>query len=88
MPQRLLRYNVLARMEHELPAHSYVIYLLDDGEIRQSPLKWATPIKSDVVQFQFENIVPLLREMTLSLYHLQMMERKCHISIDTPLPED
>lgn len=56
MPERLLRYNVLARIEHKLPVHSYVIYLLDDGEIKPSPLKWATPIKSDVVQFQFENI--------------------------------
>jgi len=56
MPQRLLRYNVLARMEHKLPVHSYVIHLLDDGEIKPSPLKWATPIKSDIVHFQFENI--------------------------------
>jgi predicted transposase/invertase (TIGR01784 family) len=56
MPERLLRYNVLARIEHQLPVHSYVIYLLSDGEIKPSPLKWATPIKSDVVQFQFENI--------------------------------
>lgn len=56
MPDRLLRYNVLAKIEHKLPVHSYVIYLLEDGEIKQSPLNWATPIKSDVVQFQFENV--------------------------------
>jgi predicted transposase YdaD len=56
MPERLLRYNVLARMEHKLPVHSYVIYLLEDGVIKQSPLNWATPIKPDVVQFHFENI--------------------------------
>lgn len=56
MPERLLRYNVLARIDYKLPVHSYVIYLLDDGEIKQSPLNWATPIKADVVQFQFENI--------------------------------
>ncbi|GAC1367972.1 MAG: hypothetical protein NVSMB44_34140 [Ktedonobacteraceae bacterium] len=40
MAERLLRYNVLARSEYKKPVRSYVIYLLKDGSVQPSPLRW------------------------------------------------
>ncbi len=56
MPERLLRYNVLARSEYQLPVYSCVIYLLKDGDIQQSPLYWTVPTGQEVLQFTFASI--------------------------------
>jgi predicted transposase/invertase (TIGR01784 family) len=56
MPERLLRYNVAARYEHELPVLSFVIYLLKDGNIVPSPLRWTVPTGQEVLQFHFHSI--------------------------------
>lgn len=53
MAERLLRYNVLARNEYGLPAVSWVIYLLKDGEVPHSPLNWTAPGGQEVLQFYF-----------------------------------
>lgn len=56
MAERLLRYNVLARSEYNLPVLSCVIYLLKDGNIPRSPLSWTVPTGQEVLLFSFENI--------------------------------
>jgi predicted transposase/invertase (TIGR01784 family) len=56
MPERLLRYNIAARYEHELPVLSFVIYLLKDGNIVPSPLRWTVPTGQEVLQFHFHSI--------------------------------
>ncbi len=56
MPERLLRYNVAARYEHELPVLSFVIYLLKDGNIVPSPLIWIVPTGQEVLHFHFHTI--------------------------------
>jgi predicted transposase/invertase (TIGR01784 family) len=56
MAERLLRYNVLARSEYNLPVLSCVIYLLSDGNIPRSPLSWTVPTGQEVLLFSFENI--------------------------------
>src|SRR6185312_10509586 len=56
MPERLLRYNVLTRSEYQLPVLSCVIYLLKEGIIQLSPLKWTTPTGQDVLLFHYESI--------------------------------
>src|SRR5436305_11281695 len=43
MAERLLQYNVLARMQFKLPVLSCVIYLLKDGNVPISPLVWTIP---------------------------------------------
>lgn len=53
MAERLLRYNVLARSEYGLPVVSWVIYLLRDGNVPQSPLRWTTPGGQEVLEFHF-----------------------------------
>jgi len=56
MAERLLRYNVLARSEYNLPVLSCVIYLLRDGNIPRSPLTWTVPTGQEILLFSFENI--------------------------------
>lgn len=56
MAERLLRYNVLIRCEYKLPVLSFVIYLLKDGQIQQSPLRWDVPTGQEVLWFHFESI--------------------------------
>lgn len=56
MAERLLRYNVLARSEYNLPVLSFVIYLLSDGKVPQSPLSWKVPGGQEVLQFHFRSI--------------------------------
>ena len=53
MPERLLRYNVLARSEYKLPVLSCVIHLLRDGVIWSSPLHWAIPTGQEILQFAY-----------------------------------
>src|SRR5947209_1406235 len=56
MSERLLRYNVLTRSEYKLPVLSFVIYLLSDGKVPQSPLSWTVPGGQEVLQFHFRSI--------------------------------
>ena len=56
MAERLLRYNVLARTQYNLPVLSCVIYLLRDGDVPKSPLRWTIPNEQEVLQFHFESI--------------------------------
>lgn len=56
MPERLLRYNVLARSEYNLPVLSCVIYLLRDGNVQPSPLRWTVPTGQDILEFHFGSI--------------------------------
>jgi predicted transposase YdaD len=56
MPERLLQYNVLAKGEYKLPVYSCVIYLLQDGNIKQSPLRWEMPDGQEVLKFNYESI--------------------------------
>ncbi len=56
MPERLLRYNVLARSEYNLPVLSCVIYLLKDGTVKQPPLSWDIPTRKNMLQFEYETI--------------------------------
>jgi predicted transposase YdaD len=45
MAERLLRYNVLLRSEYKLPVLSCVIYLLRDGSVPPSLLRWSVPTR-------------------------------------------
>lgn len=56
MAERILRYNVLARIEHKLPVLSIVIYFFQDGNIPPSPLCWHTPTGHSVLEFHFFSI--------------------------------
>jgi predicted transposase YdaD len=56
MADRLLRYNVLARMKYGLPVLSCVIYLLTDGTVPSSPRVWDAPGGQAVLAFHFVNI--------------------------------
>ncbi len=56
MDERLLRYNVLIRGEYHLPVLSCVIYLLRDGNIPKSPLRWTVPTGQKVLDFYFGSI--------------------------------
>ncbi len=56
MPERLLRYNVAARSKYKLPVLSFVLYLLKDGNIVPSPLRWTVPSGEEVLQFHFHSI--------------------------------
>lgn len=56
MRERLLRYNVLARMKYDLPVLSCVIYLLNDGEIETTLLIWDVPSGHEVLIFRFVNV--------------------------------
>jgi predicted transposase YdaD len=56
MDERLLRYNVLARMKYGLPVLSGVIYLLADGAVPSSPLTWKVPSGQMVLEFHFLSI--------------------------------
>jgi predicted transposase YdaD len=57
IPMRLLEYNVLASREYkELPVYSFVIYLVDDGTIEESPLIRKLPNGKEVLRFYYESI--------------------------------
>ncbi|MFL5665359.1 MAG: hypothetical protein ACJ8BW_29040 [Ktedonobacteraceae bacterium] len=56
MAERLLRYNVLARMQYKLPVLSCVLYLLRDRDNPKSPLIWEVPNKEEILQFHFRSI--------------------------------
>ncbi len=56
MPERLLRYNVLARSELKRPVLSCVVHLLNDGRMKPPPLHWTEPIEGDVLKFHYRVI--------------------------------
>ena len=56
MPERLLRYNVLARSELKRPVFSCVAHLLNDGKMKPPPLHWTEPIEGDVLKFHYRVI--------------------------------
>jgi hypothetical protein len=56
MAERLLRYNVITRMQQKLPVLSCVLYLLPDGQVPASPLRWHAPGRKDLLVFAFESI--------------------------------
>jgi hypothetical protein len=56
MPERLLRYNVLARSELKRPVFSCVAHLLNDGKMKLPPLHWTEPIEGDVLKFNYRVI--------------------------------
>ena len=56
MPERLLRYNVLARSELKRPVFSCVVHLLSDGKMKPPPLHWTEPIEGDVLKFHYRVI--------------------------------
>lgn len=56
MDERMLRYNVLARIEHKLPVLSIVIYLFQGGNVPPSPLNWDVPTGHHILDFHFINI--------------------------------
>src|SRR5258708_7874289 len=56
MPERLLRYNVLARSELNRPILSCVAHLLNDGKMKPPPLHWTEPIEGDVLKFNYRVI--------------------------------
>ena len=59
MPERLLKYNVLARTEYKKPVRSYVIWLLKDGPVHPSPLCWMAPGHQgpeEMLRFSYESI--------------------------------
>jgi len=51
IPERLLEYNVLAHRQHKLPVFSCIVYLVDDGNIEESPIVWNLPDGSEVVRY-------------------------------------
>lgn len=71
MVKRIWAYNVLTTLEHDCPVYSFVIYLMKDGKIGESPLTWGLPIYEPVHVFRFKNIklwelnVETLRETNL-----------------------
>jgi hypothetical protein len=56
MAERLLRYNVIARMQQKLPILSRVLYLLPDGSVPTPPLRWDVPGQTDILVFAFKSI--------------------------------
>ncbi len=54
--ERLLEYNVLASREHKLRVYSYVIYLIDDGAIEESPLIWKMLNGSEILHFHYQSV--------------------------------
>jgi hypothetical protein len=56
MPERLLRYNVLARSELKRPVFSCVVHLLGDQKMKPPPLHWTEPIEGDVLKFHYRVI--------------------------------
>jgi predicted transposase/invertase (TIGR01784 family) len=56
MAERLLQYNVLARMQFKLPVLSCVIYLMRDGNVPISPLVWTIPGGEEVLRFRFRSM--------------------------------
>jgi hypothetical protein len=62
MAERLLEYHLRARLEHKRPVYSCVIYLLEDGNVQQSPLRWEIPGGQEILQFHYRVIE--VRKMT------------------------
>ena len=56
MAKRVWEYNVLATLEHNCPVYSFVIYLMKDGKINESPLEWGLSKYAKVHVFQYTNI--------------------------------
>jgi predicted transposase YdaD len=56
MAARLLRYNMLAEQQYELPVYSYVIYLRRKGKVAQSPLERRFIDERVVHLFYFQTI--------------------------------
>jgi hypothetical protein len=56
MAERLLQYNVIARIQQKLPVLSCVLYLVADGRVPVSPLCWDVPGRPDQLVFAFESI--------------------------------
>src|SRR5579875_1358402 len=53
MAERLLRYNILARMQYKVPAVSCVIHLLDDTPMKPSPARWPVAGKQEEQVFPY-----------------------------------
>jgi hypothetical protein len=56
MAERLLEYNVLIRRQQSLPVISCVLYLLPDGNVPASPLRWHAPGEPEVLTFRFKSM--------------------------------
>ena len=57
MPERLQKYNVIASSEHDyLPVYSYVIYLKDDGPVKQPPFIKNFPNGEQIHHFNYKCI--------------------------------
>lgn len=56
MAERLLRYNVLARLKYKLPILSCAIYLLKNDNAPLSPLIWDVPSGHEILKFDFVNV--------------------------------
>src|SRR5579884_550321 len=57
MPERLQKYNVIASSEHDyLPVYSYVIYLKDDGPVKQPPFIKKFPNGEQIHHFNYKCI--------------------------------
>src|SRR5438270_380807 len=57
MPERLQKYNVIASSEHDyLPVYSYVIYLKDDGPVKQPPFVKSFPNGEEIHRFNYKCI--------------------------------
>jgi len=57
-----MRYNIETRWAYELPVYSFVVHLLGDGEIAQSPLSLTMPDGQEVVTFHYLSIEISQRE--------------------------
>lgn len=56
MPERLLRYNILTRMQRNQPVTSCVLHLLDDTPIPPSPATWEVAGKQEKQTFPYHVI--------------------------------
>ncbi|HLH60810.1 MAG TPA: hypothetical protein VKV20_03925, partial [Ktedonobacteraceae bacterium] len=56
MPERLLRYNIITRMQHNAPVVSCVLHLLDDTPIHPSPFTWEVAGKQERQSFSYHVI--------------------------------
>jgi predicted transposase YdaD len=57
MPERLQKYNIIASSEHDyLPVYSYVIYLKDNGPVKQPPFIKNFPNGEQIHRFNYKCI--------------------------------
>jgi predicted transposase YdaD len=57
MPERLQKYNIIASTEHDyLPVYSYVIYLKDNGPVKQPPFIKNFPNGEQIHRFNYKCI--------------------------------